>query len=125
MSEKLGFVFALLIFSLFIIPVGANLWLLNFQADYFMKTASEVQKLTAENGGVTEEVLNATSALSENGYEIRFYDENGEEVVGQCDPGAQITIEYEYTYENFSGGEGTMKTQNIVIVEKRNIGIDE
>lgn len=119
MSEKLGFVFGLFIFFILILPFGVNIWYLNLQSDLFMKMTSEVQKLTNQEGGATENVLATADALEDKGMTILFKDTNNENVIGACDPGEIIHLYYSYKFKNIYGKLLELNTSNSVLIEKR------
>lgn len=119
MSEKLGFVFGLFIFFILILPFGANIWYLNLQSDLFMKMTSEIQKLTNQEGGATENVLATAVALEDKGMTILFKDANNEDVIGACDPGETINLIYSYKFKNIYGKLLELNTSNSVLIQKR------
>ncbi|MDF2558073.1 MAG: hypothetical protein K0R71_1901 [Bacillales bacterium] len=119
MSEKLGFVFGLFIFFVFIIPFGMNMWYLNLQSDHFMKITNEIHKLTNQEGGATNKVIAETSFLEKKGFTISFKDANNNEVIGACNPGDTIYIIYSYKFKNVYGNIVELKSSNSVLIQKR------
>jgi hypothetical protein len=119
MSEKLGFVFGLFIFFILILPFGANIWYLNLQSDLFMKMTSEIQKLTNQEGGATENVLAAADALEDKGMTILFKDTYNADVIGARDPGDTIHLIYSYKFKNIYGKLLELNTSNSVLIQKR------
>ncbi len=121
MSEKTGFLFCLLIFSVFILPFGGNLFYVNFHVDQFMKTTLDVQKVMSEEGGITNRMIYLTTGLQEKGYEINFTNEEGDRMDGLLAPGEVVHIQYKCQFRNFFGEINELTTSNQVHIEKRKV----
>jgi len=113
MGEIKGAIISILIFICFFIPTILLVGIDVIHNQGFMKTTSEVTELVKKEGGVTSTVLSSVDKLEDRGYNIRFYNENGQQIRGFVGYGKTVYIEYQYTYHNIFGNK-TLRTKNQV-----------
>lgn len=110
MGEKVGFLTVLLLFGVGIIPILISTFNDHTQNAKLLTISTEMQQMVAAEGGVTPTVNEHVSSLSEKGYEIRFFDENGSPVTGVMPVGETIFIKYK---------KGDYVTSNKALITRR------
>lgn len=113
MGEIKGQLISIVVFVGLILPIIFTVGIDVIHNHGFLKTTSEVSELVKKEGGVTSNVLDVVDALEERGYNIQFYNENGQEINGFVGYGKSITIRYQYTYHNVLGDK-TLRSENQV-----------
>lgn len=110
MGEKLGFMTVLLIFAIAVIPALFVSWQSHVEGSTLLNVSTEMQQLVSAEGGVTDKVQNAVSALEKRGIDVSIQDESGNSVTGKVPVGEKLIMTY--TIDNF-------KTENEVVILKR------
>lgn len=118
MGEKIGFLTAIMLLGVFVIPFLMNQQSYNVQSSALLNVSTEFQKLVADEGGNTSKVKEATSYLKKKGLDIKMTDTNGNPIEGKQDVGTHINISYELKYIG-SYGEETIPTNNSVLINRR------
>lgn len=115
MGEKTGFLFALAIVVMCMLPAGIDFFTLNVTTSQFLNTTTEMQQLINEEGGITDRVKYVVNSSSIN---YSFTDETGKKVDGIQDVGDVIYIDYEYEWDGLYSNE-SLKTTNTVRIARR------
>ncbi|MEL3959566.1 hypothetical protein NST17_20650 [Caldifermentibacillus hisashii] len=110
MGEKLGFMTVLLIFSIAVIPTLFVSFQSHVEGSTLLNISTEMQQLVSAEGGVTNKVQNAVSALEKRGVDITIQDESGKNVTGKVPVGEKVVMTYKM--DNF-------QTKNEVTILKR------
>ncbi|GLI90688.1 hypothetical protein ACFVL4_13635 [Bacillus subtilis] len=118
MGELKGLCISVLIFAVLFVPSMLNIWINHFQSSQLLNVSTEVQKLVAEEGGVTSPVKEVQNKLGKQGATVKFLDKNGNNIDGKQKVGTQINIYYSLTYPGMYK-QNTINTANSVIVNRR------
>ncbi|MEK5504087.1 hypothetical protein [Bacillus sp. FSL M8-0168] len=118
MGELKGLAIAVLMFAVLFLPFQLNIWINHNQNSQLLNASTEIQKLVAEEGGVTDTVKKIQNQLSEKGATITFVDNNGKVVDGKQKVGTTINILYKYTYPGVYA-QNTIQTANSVVINRR------
>ncbi|MGG3102084.1 hypothetical protein ABEP12_02155 [Bacillus velezensis] len=118
MGELKGLCISVLIFAVLFVPSMLNIWINHFQSSQLLNVSTEVQKLVAEEGGVTAPVKEVQDKLSKQGAIVKFLDKDGDVIDGKQKVGMQINIYYSLTYSGIYK-KNTINTANSVTVNRR------
>lgn len=120
MSEKLGFLLTMFLFSIFIIPFLLHIYIMNIRTDQFNKVTNEITQLVKENGGYTEEVGEVVSAIvPEASEEGTLTFSAVPSVTGKQPAGETVDMAYTATWTSFYGIEVVLETEGNAKIERR------